>query len=287
MIAPDVWRAISFVAERSSGGPMPDDLPVTLNFHPDAPCQARLAIEALCDDGFYRSQFETGSSNGGLTAHPGGDRWMWESRMFGSAYDKADPALRPKYGALSHRKQPIGGSPRFGSSHLRLRPHVLARTTFCYPDSYFNPVDFGVRDRMRLVALAERNAGSVDFLDNYIEAHVHGRLSLADDVDALVLDASYRGTRVEAIAAAFPCAVEWHAGFRMPELRLGECAGYRGQACADLAASLMTGGELAPREVGEALRRGVSDPQSLKRVWHCVARFGGPQCPSDAIPTGS
>lgn len=276
MTAPDVWRAISFVAERSNGGPMSDDCPVTLNFHPDALWRGRLTIEALRDDGFYRSQFETGTSNGGLTAHPGGDRWAWESRMFGSAYDKADPALRPKYGALNYRKQPIGGAPRFGSSHLRLRSHVLPRTTFCYPDSALHPVRFGVRDRLGLVALAERNRGSVDVLDHYIEAHVHGRLTLADDVDALVLDASYRGTPVEVATATLPCAVEWHAGFRMPESRLSECAEYRGQAHAALAGSLMVGGRLTPREVGEALHRGMADPQSLKRVWHCVARFGSP-----------
>ena len=276
MVAPDIWRAMSFVAERSNNGPMSDDWPITLNFHPDAPWQGRLTIEALRDDGFYRSQFETGTSNGGLTAHPGGDRWIWESRMFGSAYDNADPALRPKYGALNYKKRSIGGSPRFGSSHLRLRSHVLSRTTFCYPDSALHPMHFGVQERMELVALAERNVDSVDILDDYVEAHVHGRLTLADDVDALVLDASYRGTRVEAAAAALPCAVEWHSGFRMPESRLGECARYRGEAHAALAGSLMVGGELTPREVGEALRRGIADPQSLKRVWHCVARFGSP-----------
>ena len=276
MIAPDIWRAISSVAERSKGNPILDGLQVTLNFHPDAPCRGRLTIEALCDDGFYRSQFETGTSNGSLTAHPGGHRWVWESRIFGSAYDSADPALRPKYGALNYRKQPTGGSPRFGSSHLRLRPHVLSRTTFCYPDSYFDPANFGVQDRMGLIELAEQNGSMVDFLDDYIEAHVHGLLSLANDVDALVLDASYRGTRVEAIAASLPCAVEWHSGFRMPESQLRECVKYRGQEYAALAASLMIGSELTPRDVGAALCRGVSDPQSLKKIWHCVARFGRP-----------
>ncbi|MGW4476241.1 hypothetical protein [Nonomuraea sp. NPDC004354] len=24
-----------------------------------------------------------------MTAHPGGDRWLWESRSFGGAYDEA------------------------------------------------------------------------------------------------------------------------------------------------------------------------------------------------------
>jgi hypothetical protein len=41
----------------------------------------------MARDGVYRSQFETRVSNGGLTAYPGGDRWRWESRIFGAAYD--------------------------------------------------------------------------------------------------------------------------------------------------------------------------------------------------------
>ena len=105
---------------------MTDVMPITLNFHPDARIQGELTIERLAREGFYKSQFETGTSNGGLTAKPDGDRWGWESDIFGGAYDDADPALRPKYGALNFRNSMTGGSPRFGSCHLRLRPHVLA-----------------------------------------------------------------------------------------------------------------------------------------------------------------
>jgi hypothetical protein len=64
----------------------------------------------------YRSQFETGTSNGGLTAHPGGDRWSWESRIFAGAYDDAPSAERPKYGSLNFPRRATGGAPRFGSA---------------------------------------------------------------------------------------------------------------------------------------------------------------------------
>ena len=48
---------------------------VTVHFHPDRlAIDGRCVAEALRDDGVYRSQFETKISNGGLTAHPGGDR---------------------------------------------------------------------------------------------------------------------------------------------------------------------------------------------------------------------
>jgi Protein of unknown function (DUF3626) len=54
---------------------MDPTLRVTLNFHPDRLVGGLLVLEAIGRDGVYRSQFETGTSNGGLTAYPGGDRW--------------------------------------------------------------------------------------------------------------------------------------------------------------------------------------------------------------------
>lgn len=88
-------QAIRCVRERSTGLPLPCDLPLTINLHPDAPFGKGTMIEGLATAGVYRSQFETRTSNGGLTAHPGGDRWNWESRIFGAAYDQASPAHRP------------------------------------------------------------------------------------------------------------------------------------------------------------------------------------------------
>lgn len=278
MTSSPIASALAHVRDKSLGGALPGPAAVTINFHPDALHQGRWVIEALAREGVYRSQFETGISNGGLTAHPGGERWLWEQGIFGGAYDGADPALRPKYGALNYQGRATGGSPRFGSAHLRLRPHVLERTTFCYPDSCYGPAHFGVADRMGLVALAERQRASTDVLDDYVEAHVHGSLTLGEDVEALVLDACYRGTEIEAVAATLACPVEWHAGFCMPAARVADCVAYRGQEFADLAATLMTGGILTPRDIGLARRAGRADWQSLKRVWHCVARFG---CPAE------
>lgn len=86
------------MAARSSGGPVDPDLRVTLNFHPDRLVLAGglLVLEAMGRDGRYRSQFEAGTSNGGLTAYPGGGRWSWESRIFGAAYDDAPAATTSK-----------------------------------------------------------------------------------------------------------------------------------------------------------------------------------------------
>src|SRR3954470_13809272 len=145
--------ALLHVATLSSGPPIDPGLRVTLNFHPDRLSGGLPVLRALSRDGAYHSQFVTGTSNGGLTAHPGGDRWHWESRIFGGAYDDAPAPERPVYGALNFRRQVVGAAPRFGSSHFRLTAPTLARATFCYPDSAAEPTDFGVAAGTSLLAL--------------------------------------------------------------------------------------------------------------------------------------
>lgn len=267
-----VERALAHVAALASGEPVDPALRVTVNFHPDRVAGDLLVLEAMARDGVYRTQFETRTSNGGLTAYPGGDRWSWESRIFAGAYDEADPADRPRYGALNFRRRSTGGSPRFGSAHLRLTPDTLVRTTFCYPDSVFEPTCFGVAGRMSLIALAE--ADDRDLLDDYIEAHVHGPIRLDRDVEAVVLDPSFRGTRIEQAAAELPCRVEWHDGFRLSIDELRRDPDYRGQQYVDLGLELARDGFLDPAIIGDASRTGDHDEQALKRVWHYLARFG-------------
>ncbi|MFE7524742.1 DUF3626 domain-containing protein [Kitasatospora sp. NPDC057542] len=265
-------QAIRHVASLSSGPPVDPALRVTLNFHPDRTVRGRPILLALAEDGVYHSQFVTGTSNGGLTAHPGGDRWRWESRIFGGAYDHAPGHERPVYGALDFRRRPLGGAPRFGSAHFRLTAEVLPRATFCYPDSVFEPSAFGVAARMSLIELAE--ADGQDALDDYIEAQVHGPLVLDRDVEALILDPSFRGTAVEAAARRLPCPLEWHPGLRLTVEELGRHPDYRGQEYVDLGAEIAVDGYLDPRIVGDAARTGLHDQQALKKVWHCLARFG-------------
>ncbi|HEY1174691.1 MAG TPA: DUF3626 domain-containing protein, partial [Phytomonospora sp.] len=206
-------RALRHVATLATGPPLDPGLRVTLNFHPARTTGGKPVLARIADEGVYLSQFATGTSNGGLTAHPGGDRWRWESRIFGGAYDAAAPHERPVYGALDFRRDPHGAARRFGSAHLRLAAHTLDRATFCYPDSVFEPADFGVAASTRLAALAD--ADTRDALDDYVEAQVRGPVRLAEDVEAVVLDPVYRGTPVEEAAARLGCAVEWHGGFRL------------------------------------------------------------------------
>ncbi|MER7361802.1 DUF3626 domain-containing protein [Nonomuraea wenchangensis] len=271
-------RALRHVEALSSGDPLEPRLRVTLNFHPDRLVGDREILLRLADDGVYLSQFVTGTSNGGLTAHPGGDRWRWESAIFGGAYDHAPPEERPVYGALNFRRRSVGAAPRFGSAHFRLTAETLHRTTFCYPDSFCEPSAFGVASRMALIELAE--ADDPDLLDDYIEAQVHGPVRLDRDVEALVLDPSYRGTAVEGAARRLPCPVEWHAGFRLTVEQLRRHPDYRGQEYVALGAEIAVDGLLDPRIIGDAARTGRYDLQALKKVWHCLARFGSPRHPT-------
>nr|WP_231707501.1 DUF3626 domain-containing protein [Arthrobacter sp. zg-Y919] len=249
---------------------------ITVHFHPDAPVKGRPLLEHLVLDGAYRSQFETGTGNGGLTAWAGGDRWRWEQRMFGGVYDGAGPGQRPKYGSLNYRRRDVGGSVRFGSSHFRLKRSEYPRVTFCYPDSSTEPEHFGTADAMPLVDMALEHAprSGLDVLDDHVEAHIHGPLSISRHVEALVLDPSYRGTDVEAAAETLPCPVRWHQGFRLSVDELERHADYRGGAVVSAGRTIAQDGWLDPRVIGESVRARTHDRQTLKQVWHCVARFG-------------
>lgn len=267
-------KALAFVRKNCKGRRAGQQLHVTVNLHPDKKTKNGTPILlALKVDGALKSQFETGTSNGGLSAFPGGARWRWEYESFGGLYDNSDPAERPKYGTLNYRNLRSGGSPRFGSSCLLLKPHILARTTFCYPESYFGPSRFGVDDSVAdLIELADTD--DRDLLDNYIEAHIHGPVFLESDVEALVLDPAFKDTDVETLARGLPFRTEWHQGFRLSIDVVEKHADYRGQEFVDLARALAVRGHLNPAILGEVVEKQKHDPQDVKKVWHYLARFG-------------
>lgn len=244
---------------------------ITVHFHPGWGSGDGTVIEALASGGVYRTQWETGTSNGGLTAHPDGDRWRWESRMFEGRYDSAAPADRPVYGAWNRHDDPYGASPRFGSAYLRLRPGVLDRATFCWPDSVYEPSAFGGPETLaELCAMAD--AGVLgDALNDYVEAHVHGGVQLDRDVEALVIDPSDVEVHGRALDLV-PCRVEVHAGYRLRADAIDPA--YRSEVPVDLARRL--GGALTPARLAGASRTGDHDPQAVKWLWHCMARFGRP-----------
>ncbi|MFI6326946.1 DUF3626 domain-containing protein [Micromonospora chersina] len=318
------YRAEEVVAAVAAHGRL------TLNFHPDRLLgDGRTVAEALDQEGVYRSQFETGISNGGLTAFPGGDRDRWEEALFGGAYQRAGvpPTERPKYGGLNLLDHPDGACPRFGSCHLRLRPAALARATFCFGDSHTGPKDLGtmrvfepvlaallaataetgislgvagmdtgtlLRTLLRRRERASDAAGRA--LDDYIEAQVHGEVTLARDVEAVVVDPSFRDTAEGRILAGLArrhgFALCWHTGFELPVD--GVDAEFRGPAIPPLAARVHAefarpGEPVHAALIGRAAASVVREPQRwadrgpteltlqhLKQLWHVLVRFGAP-----------
>lgn len=256
---------------------------IVVHFHPGWGFAESTVLDAIAASGLYRSQWETGTSNGGLTAYSDGDRWRWESQIFDRRYDSADASDRPVYGAWNRRDDPYGASPRFGSAYFRLRPEVIERATFCWPDSVYNPQAVGGPDRLdELCRLADAGLldrsllpGSAadlplnDPLNDYVEAHVHEGLIISRDVEALVLDPTDRQAHSEVLDRV-RCPIEEHPGYRLTADAIEP--GYRGHVPVELASTL--GGEINPVKLASASRSGSHDPQAIKWLWHCLARFG-------------
>lgn len=292
---------------------------VTVNFHPDRVARGgRTVAEGLATDGVYRSQWVTGISAGSRSAVHGGERQRFEHELFAGAYDQVDPAagIHPIYGAFDLLCDDHGGSPRFGSTFLVLRPHVRERTTLCVGDSHRGPSDVGtfatpwsilagvaeqaahgalldrdldVEDLRRALAGARPPTGASRELDGYVEAQVHGGVTLADDVEAIVVDPSFRGTRVEEhlSTAAERCGFElaWHCGSELHVDRVPD--DFRGEEMPALARRVAgSGGVVDARAIGLAAAREPfqesgpsgdapgSTPQQLKYLWHTVLRHG-------------
>ncbi len=256
---------------------------IVLHFHPGWAFAKGTVLDAISTSGRYRSQWQTGTSNGGLTAFRGGDRWRWESKIFAGRYDEALDEERPVYGAWNRRHDPYGAAPRFGSAYLRLRPEVSARATFCWPDSVYEPQTSGGPERLeelcRLADAGGQDPGLLpqavadlpldDPLNDYVEAHVHGGLVLVRDVEALVLDPADRRAHAEALVH-LGCPVEEHPGYSVTAGAIDP--EYRGPVPVRLARQL--GGVITPARLAAASRTSNHDPQAIKWLWHCLARFG-------------
>lgn len=300
---------------------------VALHFHPDRPdANGRSVAAGLLDTGTYRSQFETLLSNGHLAPSADSPRDQWERRMFGGAYqlDGTASTHRPKYGALDLMLHADGPAPRFGSSYLVLRPSVLPRCTFTFLSSHeahiagsFDELDDVVGSLLfeaftRDFAVGERNIRPAQLvehlrtrldepiaarlsrplarnLDHFVEAQVHGPVALADDVEALVADPSFRGTPTGATLAElgqrYGLAIHFHRGSLLPASEVP--IDVRGPTMPSLAARVARDGAVDARAIGEAAVALFRDPrpwadrgtyaevvQELKLLWHVLVRCG-------------
>ncbi|MCO8269596.1 DUF3626 domain-containing protein [Actinoplanes sp. TRM 88003] len=285
-------RALAYVRDLFPEAGPAFAAPITVNFHPDRLlADGRTVAEHLAADGVYRSQFETRISNGGLTAYAGGDRDVWEQRMFPGVY--VGDAGRPVYGALNLAGYPDGASPRFGSCHLVLAPDVAQRATFSHGDSFTEPSVFGTATTFGAVWAAlldevSRTGGALNLpaaspaewmaalavdrvapgraMDHYVEAQIHGGLTLSGDVTAVVADPCFRGTPVEAQLRSLGPELRWAPGFALP---------------ADEFPADLKGPEVPPlaRAVADHYDREVLDAAVVGRATHephTWAAFGTP-----------
>lgn len=211
---------------------------IGIHFHPDRPDSTMKSVaEALLEQGIYKSQFETLISNGSVSALPGGERDLWEKRMFGGAYQTEGTTIhqRPKYGALNVMLHSDGPAPRFGSCYFLLSPKVSSRSTFTFLDSHQEPKEKGTYEEFNMIlaalleesfsrefAIGERDLTPTKLinhllvnlqndvtplvkkeqnrnLNHYIESQVHGDISLKEDVEVLVADPSFRETNIGTI----------------------------------------------------------------------------------------
>jgi hypothetical protein len=292
---------------------------VTVNFHPDRRTALGVTVaDGLYDAGWYHSQFTTGVSNGSRSAVPGGERDEWERRLFEGAYHRREQLelARPIYGALDVLTDGHGGSPRFGSSFLVLKSNVRDRSTYCVGDSHAGPRDVGtMAEPASLLAglfeaaaagrLLDRQLGLGEWLallegkprlssvarvlDGYVEAQIHGGVNLAEDVESVVLDPSFRdelaGETLLRAGDRYGFPVTWHRGsevaaeaipsdFRAaqtPEIarRVARADGLVDAAAIGRAARLI--------EFSPPLLAGDppdSELQQLKYLWHAVLALG-------------
>ncbi|MEK3703667.1 DUF3626 domain-containing protein [Paenibacillus sp. FSL R7-0198] len=301
---------------------------IALHFHPDRlDPNMKSVAEALLEQGVYKSQFETFLSNGSVSAFSGGERDVWENKMFGGAYqiNGSTNSERPKYGALNVMLHPDGPAPRFGSCYFLLSTEVSQRCTYTYLDSHQDPEEKGTYEEFDLVlaalmrdvfysdfAIGERNLTVqklIDHmlvnlekpfqnpsnqepnrnLDHYIEAQVHGDISLKEDVKMLVADPSFKGTQtgriLEQICLKYSIDLHWHMGFTL--LVDDVPMDFRGPSLPSLAKRIAKSDLIDANIIGSAAMELKQNPshwsdrgtykevlQELKLLWHVLVRYG-------------
>lgn len=301
---------------------------VGLQFHPDRISRNGMTVvDSLLNSGEYQNQFETYLSNGKLDPVVGGERASWEDRMFNGVFTehRAELSERPKYGALNIMLHADGPCPRFGSCYILLKPEVSKRCTFTYMDSHRNPVEKGSLNCFsaimaalmtecfeRRFALGQSNISPSELishlrtrlkapfpdlsktaparnLNHYIEAQVHGDISLLTDADFIVADSSYKGSStendLELLCRRYDIELCWHRGFRLRADQVPD--DFRGPAMPSLAERVAQGGYVDACTIGQAAADLKNSPsgwtgrgsyevvlQELKCLWHVVVQYG-------------
>lgn len=128
-------------------------------------------------------------------------------------------------------------------------------------------------------------------LDYYIEAQVHGDISLENDIEILVADPSFKdshvGKTLEQICLRYSIELYWHMGFGLSvdEVPID----FRGPSVPSLARRIAQNDVVDTSMIGVAAMDLRRDPrawsgrgtyqdvlQGLKLLWHVLVRYGKP-----------
>lgn len=128
-------------------------------------------------------------------------------------------------------------------------------------------------------------------LNHYIEAQVHGDISLKEDVEVLVADPSFKGTHIgrilEQICYEYSIDLYWHMGFALlvDEVPMD----FRGPSMSSLAKRIARDDFIDVGMIGAAATDLKRNPdswndrgtykevlQELKLLWHVLVRYGKP-----------
>ncbi len=212
--------------------------PLTINLPPVVNKESVLA--SLSSDGAYKNLWERGSrpSHPKAPKRSKADFLHKEHRTFAGTYNRAIPQERPRYGALNFLAAREGGAAVYGPAVLTLRPEVKERTTYHTRDSRFTNMEDAGGAGVMAGCLARRSDEDLQQLlkvangqlssgvygrdnhpeaftgSNYIEAHIHGEINLAQDLAGVSLHERYRGTPVgndaETMAKQFGVEMIWY-----------------------------------------------------------------------------
>lgn len=220
---------------------------------------------------------------------------------------------------------PDGPAPRFGSCYFLLSPKVSYRCTYTYLDSHQDPKERGTYDEfddilsaifkdafLQEYAIGEKDLTPrklIDYLlyklerpfkdfskckpsrnlNHYIEAQIHGDITLKDDVEVLVADPSFKGTYIgecfEKMCLKYSIELYWHMGFA---LRVEEIPkDFRGPTMPSLAKRIARNDYIDASVIGAAANDLKRNPaqwsdrgdyekvlQELKYMWHVLVRYG-------------
>ena len=189
------------------------DLQLVINYVQNmAPIIIHLKLDAildyLCDDIYYRNQFQTSTSNGALSYQT---RIGWEARLFNNIYGDDDGFYRVKYGPLNitNNHDGVVAAKGYGDSYLLLKNNIKERTTLTFGDSsnpnceiatfnnffhILNKLSDDLLDKIIKLSIGDNFSFDSNY-GFYLECQYHGEILLERDLEAIVVNRRHKNDK--------------------------------------------------------------------------------------------